>query len=160
MQPQLEIWHPVPGFVGRYEVSNLGRVRSLQFRSNGDPEIMTSTRNHAGYHVVTIGKERKQFRVHCLVLEAFVGPRPPGMQGCHNDNDKDHNALSNLRWDTPKGNIADREKKFGSDNPNSKLSDEQRSEIATRRKSGETLKSLAQEFGISGVRVSQIAKAA
>lgn len=46
-------------------------------------------------------------RVHHLVLETFVGPCPPGMEGCHRDCNPANNALSNLRWDTPKGNMAD-----------------------------------------------------
>lgn len=45
--------------------------------------------------------------VHHLVLEAFVGPRPAGMQGCHRDDDPRNNALDNLRWDTPAGNKSD-----------------------------------------------------
>lgn len=42
-----------------------------------------------------------------LVLEAFVGPRPPGLDGCHNDGNKLNNSLSNLRWATRKDNMAD-----------------------------------------------------
>jgi hypothetical protein len=157
----MERWRPIPGFQGRYEVSDLGRVRSLQFRSVQGPEIMKSSLNYSGYHVLTLGSNpKRQFRLHCLVLEAFVGPRPAGMQGCHNDSNKDHNWLSNLRWDTPKGNIADRERKLGSDNPNSKLTDDQRSEIVRRRLLGEAANDLAAEFGVTNTRVYQLVKAA
>jgi HNH endonuclease len=45
--------------------------------------------------------------VHHLVLEAFVGQRPAGFQGCDTDGDTKNNALSNLRWDTAEGNRAD-----------------------------------------------------
>lgn len=45
---------------------------------------------------------------HVLVLEAFVGPRPLGMEACHDDNDGLNNALENLRWDTPVNNQRDR----------------------------------------------------
>ncbi|HXS32025.1 MAG TPA: HNH endonuclease, partial [Steroidobacteraceae bacterium] len=45
--------------------------------------------------------------VHCLVLEAFVGPRPQGLVGCHYDGDVWNNHLSNLRWDTQAANIQD-----------------------------------------------------
>lgn len=45
--------------------------------------------------------------VHRLVLEAFVGPCPPGMLCCHNDGDSANNRLGNLRWDTPAANAAD-----------------------------------------------------
>lgn len=56
-------------------------------------------------HVAIRGRSRL---VHHLVLEAFVGPRPNGMEACHTDDDFSNNALSNLRWDTPSSNVADR----------------------------------------------------
>lgn len=49
----------------------------------------------------------QQRKVHHLVLEAFVGPRPEGMQGCHNNGDSKDNCAANLRWDTPKANAMD-----------------------------------------------------
>jgi len=48
--------------------------------------------------------------VHRLVLETFVGPCPEGMVCCHGDGDTANNALGNLRWDTQRGNLADRER--------------------------------------------------
>ena len=153
-----EIWKPILGFQGRYEVSNKGRVRSLQYRGHEKVNVMKASKNYAGYHVVTLGKERKQYRVHCLVLEAFVGARPDGMQGCHNDSDKNNNALSNLRWDTPKGNASDREDICGEKNPNARLSNEKAAEIRLRRLNGETCTSLAKEFNVTPTRVCQIAK--
>jgi len=48
--------------------------------------------------------------VHRIVLEAFVGPCPAGLQGCHNNGDAHDNRLENLRWDTPKNNTADQVK--------------------------------------------------
>lgn len=62
-----------------------------------------------GRLVVNLGKGNTKL-VHRLVLETFVGPCPPGMETCHeNDNPKD-NRLKNLRWDTHKNNFADRKK--------------------------------------------------
>lgn len=46
--------------------------------------------------------------IHHLVLLAFVGPRPEGQVGCHNDDDETNNSLSNLRWDTKESNWEDR----------------------------------------------------
>lgn len=46
--------------------------------------------------------------VHRLILEAFIGPCPPGMEACHYDGDPTNNALSNLRWDTHEANLADK----------------------------------------------------
>lgn len=51
--------------------------------------------------------ENRGFAVHRLILEAFCGPPPRGMQCCHNDGDRENNRIENLRWDTPKANKAD-----------------------------------------------------
>lgn len=62
--------------------------------------------------------------VHILVLEAFLGPRPDGLEGCHNDGNCLNNFVSNLRWDTHESNIADAKKHGtfrGEKNPRSKL---------------------------------------
>ena len=68
-------------------------------------------------------------------------------------------ALDNLRWDTPKGNVGDRRGYDGDANPNAKITDADRAEIKRRRNSGEKLKDIAIDYGISLVRVSQIATA-
>lgn len=154
-----ERWLPIVGFEGRYEVSNRGRIKSLNYRGHkGWVEILKPSINYAGYLVVMLGCERIQLRLHCIVLEAFVGPRPLGMEGCHNNSKKVNCSLNNLRWDTPSGNAADRRPYDGQRNPNAKLTDLQREEIKHRRLLGEPLKKLAYEFGITGVRVGQIAK--
>lgn len=51
---------------------------------------------------------RHHVYVHHLVTEAFIGPRPPGYEVCHANSDPGDNRLGNLRYDTPKGNAADR----------------------------------------------------
>lgn len=152
----MEIWKPVVGYEGRYEVSSEGRIASLRFRGNGSRELMKPTPNLACYMVIMLC--RKQYRLHCLVLEAFVGPRPEGMQGCHNDNDKTNNRLENLRWDTPKGNIGDRRSYEADANPNAKLSLEEMRAVAMRRLRGERSIDLAKEFGIAPPRVAQLVR--
>jgi hypothetical protein len=64
----------------------------------------------AGYWMVELNRDGKRSGrlVHRLVLEAFVGPCPDGMEACHRDGDRLNCALSNLRWDTPAANQADR----------------------------------------------------
>ena len=153
----MEIWKGVVGFEERYEVSNLGNVRSLKYRGHNKVRLMKLTPNYSGYLVVGLGYERKQYRVHCLVLEAFVGARPEGMQGCHNDSNKANCALDNLRWNTPRGNIGDRRSYRGDANPNAKITEDDRVEIKRRRHAGERLAKIAGDYGISLVRVSQIA---
>jgi hypothetical protein len=64
------------------------------------------TETDDGYFVVSVCGV--PVKVHRLVLTAFVGPCPIGMEGCHRDGDKANNRLSNLRWGTPKSNSEDR----------------------------------------------------
>lgn len=118
MNASQETWRPVVGAEGYYEVSDLGRVRSLDRlltfpdgRSRRSPgRILKPWKsNRGGYPAVGIavdGKKRKVF-VHVLVLEAFVGPRPPGMACCHGDGNAENNCLANLRWDTYSSNNYD-----------------------------------------------------
>ena len=108
-----EEWRPVVGYEGDYEVSSCGRVRSLDrlvqrptspFRARGRTLKPVLVR---GYPLVTLRGGRRHL-VHVLMLEAFVGPRPEGMYGCHWDDVKTNNVLSNLRWDTPAANSEDK----------------------------------------------------
>lgn len=112
-----EVWLPVVGFEGRYNVSSLGRVRSLDRtvevdragcpytrRSRGC--VLKTPKNSSGYpHVVLEGNADRT--VHELVLEAFVGSRPPGAEGCHSDDVKTNNTPENLYWGTKGDNARD-----------------------------------------------------
>ena len=78
--------------------------------------MLTSTwrtlRGHVaanGYITVSLRRNGRTYpvNVHTLVLLAFVGPRPEGMEACHNNGTRIDNRLSNLRWDTHVGNVAD-----------------------------------------------------
>lgn len=109
-----EIWKSVLGFEGLYEVSNIGRVRSLD-RKIGDGGrgsrlkrgmILSLHQGQNGYLYASLGTSIKKL-VHRIVLEAFVGPCPTGMECCHNDNNRTNNRLENLRWDTRYGNCQD-----------------------------------------------------
>ena len=106
-----ERWVPIPDFPG-YEVSDLGRVRSLATpatRKRG--RILKPSRTVSGNDRVAVGLYRDGKRhmrlVHRIVLEAFVGPRPEGMECCHFDDDPTNNSLENLRWDTRTANRQD-----------------------------------------------------
>ncbi|RFA24438.1 hypothetical protein CAI21_21690 [Alkalilimnicola ehrlichii] len=115
----MEEWRPAAGFPG-YEVSSLGRVRSLdrvdsvgrrrkgQILTNARRPLRTS--KGGSYYRVRLRRNGRteDAPIHVLVLESFVGPRPPGMHACHNDGDADNNALDNLRWDTPSSNQRDK----------------------------------------------------
>ena len=117
----IETWAPVPDYEGVYEVSDQGRVRSLdRIDSNGrtvhgkilKPWVAKrrgggkKTTNH---QIVDLNRDgrRKAVYVHTLVLTVFVGERPEGLEACHYDGDPTNNHRSNLRWDTHVGNMAD-----------------------------------------------------
>ncbi len=118
-------WRTVAGF-SRYVVSNDGQVASRHAYRKDRPEELASTltafvplrilavrTNHGGYVEVKLFADdgRRVWRkVHNLVLEAFVGPRPsPRHHGAHApDRDKTNNRVSNLRWATPEENEADK----------------------------------------------------
>jgi hypothetical protein len=63
-------------------------------------------------------------QVHILILETYVGPCPPGLEGCHKDDNKSNNSVTNLRWDTHVNNCADR-RRNGNHIGSRKLTDEQ-----------------------------------
>lgn len=104
-----EEWRSVVGYEGLYEVSDLGRVRSLP-RARTPGVILTPTINHAGYYRYTLflNGRRKKHSAMALVLTAFVGPRPPGHDACHRNGDRSNNTLGNLRWGTKSSNQLDR----------------------------------------------------
>lgn len=118
LQPSPERWLPVVGYEGFYEVSDHGRVRSVdrtvKFRDGRVFSYTSQLRSQTPqvpYGHMAVGLKRKgkrrTVRVHRLVLEAFVGPCPPGMEGCHNDGNPANNHVSNLRWDTSSANKQD-----------------------------------------------------
>lgn len=108
-----EEWRDIPGWEGRYQVSDHGRVRSTRTLVDGTVTTrMLKQRpgKKGGHRRVALCRDSdcKDYRVHCLVLETFVGPRPTGYDGCHWDDDPANNHLSNLRWATHRDNMLDR----------------------------------------------------
>lgn len=100
-----EEWRPIPGYEGSYEVSDRGKVRSAR----GAQRILKPWMQKGGYPTVQLRRngQSKKSGVHSLVLEAFIGPRPAGMDGCHNDGDPLNNTPSNLRWGSRSDNMHD-----------------------------------------------------
>jgi len=97
----MECWLQVPDFPN-YEVSDMGRLRRGLRELRGYP----SKRGHVDTSLRRGGKTYRRY-MHVLVLTAFVGPRPIGLEGCHADGNPSNNRLTNLRWDTHKGNMED-----------------------------------------------------
>ena len=115
----IEEWRAVVGFEGFYEVSNLGRVRSVVREVNYKnikmrtmkSKIRSTNGRLKGYPAVNLSMHgtSKMRTVHIMVLEAFVGPRPsPAHDGCHSDGNPINNLLGNLKWGTKLENMADR----------------------------------------------------
>lgn len=106
-----ERWRWVVTHQGAYEVSDCGRVRSVDrittagHRVRG--RVLAQSVTKSGYLQVTLSSPRRSVQVHRLVLEAFVGPAPDNADGCHNNSERQDNRVSNLRWDSRSGNLRD-----------------------------------------------------
>lgn len=114
----VESWRPVVGYEGAYEVSDLGRVRSLDRvivdhigRSRFYPGRILKVRvGNPPYPMVSLsrsGKTSGRQRVHVLIMRAFVGPAPSGMEIRHLDGDSLNCRLSNLAYGTSSENNYD-----------------------------------------------------
>lgn len=101
-----EIWKPVLGYEGLYEISNLGRVKSLNYNHTGKEQILKQKLNKFNRLNVTLYKHKKQkmHQVHRLVWEAFNGEIPTEFQINHIDENPKNNDLNNLNLMTPKEN--------------------------------------------------------
>jgi len=158
-----EEWRPVVGYDGFYEVSSIGRVRSLD-RAIHDGRrykgrILRQGVMASGHRKVQLCKEdHRDCLVHRLVLEAFTGPCPEGKQCCHNDGDPSNNRAENLRWDTIASNAADRLKHgtemIGEKNPLAKLTADKVRTIFEMHERGITGRAIAAEFGVTPANIS------
>lgn len=162
-------WQTVPGWEDAYEASDTGCVRSK------DREIVVRHPNNqmvprrfrgrvlkptpnpvSGYLMVSFtgpGRPRIYFYVHDLVLLAFVGPKPAGLEVCHDDGVRTNNRLSNLRYDTRKANAQDRRKHGkpyarGEQTGSAKLTNADVRDILALA-GNESQRALARQFGVS-----------
>jgi hypothetical protein len=167
-----EIWRRVPGF-RTYSVSNMGRVCSLDHMIWGvrqkshvlrSGRILRQSKQLGGYSTVNLSKKGHRITrlVHQLVLEAFIGPRPEGMQARHLDGCPTNNRLDNLVWGTSEQNNGEDKKKHGTlllgeKNHQAKLTIDDVREIRKQRGQGVKLKALAASYGVSESMISKIA---
>jgi hypothetical protein len=158
-----ELWLPIAGYEGLYEVSNFGRVKSFKKARTailkGGPGTCPMR-----YRRVTLrghdGLADCRY-IHIVVLETFRGPRPMGMWALHKDGNVENCALSNLYWGTPKENTSDRIRHgiifTGSRNPNARLSEDEIYSIRSEYAGGNVRQhDLAEKYGVSQVQISRI----
>lgn len=110
-----EIWKDIKGYEGFYQVSNMGRVKSVDrvYTTNNrwggishkcqKGRVLKPFTINSGYLIIHLGRKKKCL-IHRLVYEAFMGPIPEGMQVNHINEDKKDNRLENLNLMTPKEN--------------------------------------------------------
>lgn len=163
-----ERWLPVPGYEGRYEVSDHGRVRSLariitrtmadgsiQHQNRPEKIMGQATCGGSTYPRVslTVDYEKKTFTVHSLVLRAFVGRSPEGMECRHLDGNYLNARLDNLQWGTHPENETDKLQHGsivrGEEIPQSVLTSSDVLAIRRRYAAGELQYVMAREFGVS-----------
>lgn len=99
--PPIERWSPVEGFVFRYEVSSLGRIRRVtRQRGTFAGRIIAGTRASRGGRKVWLWRDgiRVSMLVHNLVAQAFLKRRPPGAVIGFRDGNRNNTALTNLYW--------------------------------------------------------------
>ena len=102
MEESIEIWKDITGYEGLYQVSNLGRVKSLKYKRSNKEKIIKSYVRKLGYLAVSLYKENKFkiFSIHRLVAQAFV-PNPNNLPCInHKDENPSNNIWTNLEWCT------------------------------------------------------------
>ncbi|MBK9126301.1 MAG: HNH endonuclease [Phycisphaerales bacterium] len=160
-----ETWKPVVGFEDLYEVSDRGRVRSLDryARTKGGAPRLSRGRilhlavNSGGYMQVVLSREgvRKNASVHRLVAAAFLRRSDPCRTHVnHLNHDRSNNEVANLEWVTPAENLrhAIRHERFG------KLRRADAAQIRALRLTGMSADQVASGYGITARYVYQIVK--
>lgn len=171
-----EIWLPIAGYEGAYEVSNFGNVRSLDRKietSNrwgqtiarlSKGRILKTSPDKDGYTTVGLfvnGKGSTQ-RIHKLVAQAFLGDRPKNFDINHIDGNKANNHISNLEYCTKSQNskhafkIGLRQTLKGSKSKTAKLIEADIPKIRERLNAGDSQKEIAKDYGVNNRTISAI----
>jgi hypothetical protein len=160
-----EIWLPVKGFEGRYEVSNFGSIRSLDMYINNPHgsksfkkgRTLRQTKNGKGYLAVKLCLNglQKSLVVHRIVAEAFVPNKMNYPQVNHLNGIKSDNRTDNLEWCTNRQNIIHAynngliKTNKGEAHHMSKLKQTEVDEIRVFLSNGETMSSLARKYSVT-----------
>lgn len=102
-----EIWKDIKGYRGRYQISNLGRVKSLARKHSLRDRILKPSLNSYGYLHVGLSKlnKNKTVQIHIIVAKHFCVKSRKHNQINHKDGNKSNPKASNLEWCTGKENI-------------------------------------------------------
>jgi len=173
----VEVWKPAPGFETSHEVSNHGRIRSIDRhvttpkgtrRCRG--QVLKIELSGSGYPSIKLwrGGSATRQTIHKLVALAFLGD-PPGKVGCrkgeynvnHKDGDKTNNHISNLEWILSEDNRAHAMANglilCGARHPSAKLSEKDVRDIRRQyARRGCTLDNLAERYSITKGHIRQI----
>jgi hypothetical protein len=171
-----EEWRPVQGAEGRYEISSLGRVKSLSRTvfcgiRHGKPafravpeKILKISLDKDGYHQVLIANKEgdpfKTIKVHKLVAQAFLGEKPNGMWVLHGSKGNADNSVDNLYYGTPLQNAQDRWRdgtmSFGEIHHKAKLTQEDVLAIRDRHSAGVAINDIAKTYGVNRSAIEKI----
>ncbi len=164
-----EIWRDIPGYEGAYQASSLGRIRSLPrmvpiHNSAGEvlyvrpcPGVILrqAVCDRAGHVSVHLGKHTRGIPVHQLVMLAFHGSPPPGMEAMHlNGNPKD-NRPENLRYGTHSENMIDM---YRSGKGRARFTPDEVRDIRFALSCGRSVRDLASAYGVSKVSIWRVGK--
>jgi hypothetical protein len=102
-----EVFKDIEGYEGLYQVSNLGRVKSLEYKGKKREKILKLSKNKSGYLIVNLFKlqKSKSINVHRIVAENFIPNKYNKIQVNHIDGVKFNNCVDNLEWCTPSENV-------------------------------------------------------
>lgn len=152
----MEIWKDIPGYEGLYQVSDMGRVKSLK-RATTSGRILKGRVKECGHVNVFLCKDGhvKTHYVHSLVLLAFVGSRPANAQTRHLNSIPTDNRLCNLAYGSCSENMNDRSK--SGNNSKRKLSVYDVKEIRRRLADGERPTAIARDYKVAHTTVTAIA---
>jgi hypothetical protein len=162
-----ERWAVIPGAVNgyghTYSASTYGRIRNDRTGKRLAPVVRINSNGYTHSSVWVGGERRHMERVGRIILRTFVGPCPtPKHQCCHRNGRSLDNRLENLRWDTQKGNEADKSpearertataaslRNRGEGARLAKLREFQIPEIVRRLRTHEPMRSIANDYGVS-----------